>query len=47
MEYFNDDVIIHTKSFQEHMQILREFLERLKVGNLTAKPSKCFIGFKS
>ena len=46
MEYFNDDVIIHTKSFQEHMQILRE-LERLKVGNLTAKPSKCFIGFKS
>ena len=29
------------------MQIVREFLERLRVGNLTAKPSKCFIGFKS
>ena len=47
IDNFIDDVIIYTKSFQEHMQIVREFLERLRVANLTAKPSKCFIGFQS
>ena len=47
IDNFIDDVIIYTKSFQEHMQIVREFLERLRVANLPAKPSKCFIGFQS
>ena len=40
-------MIIYTKPLEEHIQIVREFLERLRVANLTAKPSKCFIGFKS
>ena len=33
------DVIIYTSLSQEHMQIMRKFLERLRVANLTAKPS--------
>lgn len=47
IDNFIDDVIIYTKSFQEHLQIVEEFLERLRAANLTAKPSKCFIGFQS
>nr|XP_034325279.1 uncharacterized protein LOC105323550 isoform X4 [Crassostrea gigas] len=47
IDNFIDDVIIYTKSFQEHLQIVEEFLERLRAANLTAKPSKCYIGFQS
>lgn len=47
IDNFIDDVIIYIKSFQEHLQIVEECLERLRAANLTAKPSKCFIGFQS
>ena len=47
VENFIDDIIVYTKSFQEHIQIVRELLERLRSAKLTAKPSKCFIGYNS
>ena len=47
VENFIDDIIVYTKSFQEHIQIVRELLERLRSAKLTAKPSKCFIGYSS
>lgn len=33
IDKFIDDVIIYTKSFQEHQQIVEEFLERLRAAN--------------
>lgn len=47
VDNFIDDVIIFTSSFQEHLSVVREILQRLVVANLTVKPSKCFIGYRS
>ncbi len=42
---FVDDILIFTTSWGEHIYALRDVLDRLSRANLTAKPSKCFIGF--
>lgn len=34
-------------TFQHHLLVLREFLLRLRKAHLTAKPSKCYIGFST
>ena len=47
VDNFIDDILIHTATFEEHIVILREVLERLKKANLTARPTKCFIGYRS
>lgn len=47
IDNFTDNVIIYTNSFQEHLQFVQEFLEGLRAANLTAKTSKCVIGFQS
>ncbi|XP_041375943.1 uncharacterized protein LOC121388603 [Gigantopelta aegis] len=47
IDNFIDDIIIYTTTFGEHMQVLKELLIRLRNANLTAKPSKCYIGFQS
>ena len=39
-----DDVLTHTKSWEDHMTVLRKFLLRVSSANLTVKPSKCYIG---
>lgn len=47
VDNFIDDVIEFTVTFQEHLEVLRELLERLRKANLTVKPSKCYFGFES
>lgn len=47
IDNFTDNVIIYTNSFQEHLQFVQELLEGLRAANLTAKTSKCVIGFQS
>ena len=44
---FIDDILIHTKSWDEHIRVIRALLERLREVNLTAKPSKCEVGCHS
>lgn len=44
---FIDDVIIFTTTFQDHLLVVEEFLQRLRTANLTTKPSKCLIAFSS
>jgi hypothetical protein len=44
---FVDDVLNHTRTWQQQMQSLRLVFERLRQGRLTARPTKCFIGFQS
>lgn len=47
VDNFVDDVIIYTSTFQEHLSVVRELLQRLRAANLTVIPSKCFIGYRS
>ena len=44
--YF-DDVLIFSETWTDHLNHIRETLETLKKANLTAKPSKCHIGFRT
>lgn len=47
MDNFFDNNIIYTSTFQEHLSVVLEFLQRLRAANLTVKPSKYFIGYRS
>ena len=42
-----DDVIVHSKTWEEHLSHLRQALERLRKHGLTAKPGKCEWGASS
>lgn len=42
---FMDDILIFSETWEEHMALLREVFLRLKGANLTARPSKCQIGY--
>ena len=44
---FIDDILIHTKTWDEHLKATRALLERLREVGLTAKPSKCEVGHQS
>ena len=39
-----DDVLVHTSTWEEHLQVLHEIFVRLRSAGLTARPSKCDIG---
>ena len=36
-----DDLLVHTRTWEEHVQTLKELIKRLKAANLVAKPTKC------
>ena len=40
-----DDILIHTRTWEEHMVAVREVFRRLRKANLTARPSKCYMGY--
>ena len=43
VDSYIDDILIHTRTWEEHLQALRELFNMLKWG-ITARPSKCVIG---
>ncbi len=47
VDNFIDDILIHTVTWEKHVQILRELLLRFRKAHLTAKPSKCVIGLEN
>ena len=47
VDSFVDDMWIFTETWEAHMTSLRQVLDRLRSAKLTAKPSKCFIGYSS
>ena len=47
VDNYIDDILVHTQSWETHMQTLSELLLRLKKAGLTAKPSKCSVGMDS
>ena len=47
VDNFVDDIIVHTETWQEHVNALRSLLVRLRELHLTARPTKCVIAVKS
>ena len=43
---FFDDIVIYSKSWEEHVQHVDWVIQLLKEKELYAKPSKCFFGIK-
>nr|KAG5702720.1 hypothetical protein BaRGS_013357 [Batillaria attramentaria] len=43
---FMDDILVATKFFQVHLEALDQVFRRLQGAGLTARPSKCFLGFR-
>ena len=46
VENYMDDILIATRSFEEHLTTIQKVLERLRKAGLTAKPSKCMMAQK-
>ena len=40
-----DDILIHTKTWEDHLQVVGELLNRLQKHRLTIKASKCLFGY--
>ena len=47
VDNYIDVILIHTVTWEEHLEKLTEVLKRLRKANLTARPSKCFIGYEN
>ena len=43
---FIDDILVHTRTWEEHLDILDGLFHSLKTAGLTVRPTKCFIGYK-
>ena len=43
---FFEDILIYSKSWEDHVQHVDKVLQLLKEQQLYAKPSKCFLGVK-
>ena len=39
-----DDLLVHTRRWEEYVQTLKELFKRLKATNLVARPTKCVLG---
>ena len=44
VHHFIDDILIATKTWEEHVELLKAVLERMQQANVAAKPSKCYFG---
>ena len=40
-----DDILIHTATWEKHVKVLQEVFKRLRSAGLTARPTKCNIGY--
>lgn len=47
LETYVDDVLAHTRSWEEHLEVLRRFFEKVRIAKLTLKPQKCQLGFEA
>lgn len=47
VDYFIDEIIIFTQTFQQHIERLEELFQRLRSAGLTAKPGKCSLAYSS
>ncbi|XP_072180111.1 uncharacterized protein [Diadema setosum] len=45
VDNFIDDILIHTPTWEGHVEAVTSVLLRLRAANLKAKPSKCLVGY--
>ena len=38
-----DDILVHSRTWEDHLHTLAELFQRIREANLTVRPSKCFI----
>ena len=46
VDNFVDDISLFTDTFSQHVKVFDQVLDKLAGARLTAKPSKCFIGYR-
>ena len=44
VENFIDDILVHTPTFERHIEVLRELFERFEKHQIKARPTKCSVG---
>ena len=47
VEFYWDDILVHTRTWEEHLKTLRELFRRLAQAGMTIRPSKCIFGADS
>ena len=47
IECYIDDLIVHTKDWATHLQVLDKLLEKLRQAGLVIRPTSCVFGSKS
>ena len=43
-EFYWDDILVHTRTWEEHIKVLQELFTRLLAAGMTIRPSKCLFG---
>ena len=44
VEFYWDDILVHTRTWEEHLKTLRELFRRLAQAGMTIRPSKFIFG---
>ena len=44
VEFYWDDILVHTRTWEEHTKALRELFRRLLAAGMTIRPTKCLFG---
>ena len=47
VDFYWDDILVHTRAWEEHIRVLRELFSRLVQAGLTIRPTKCLFGVNS
>ena len=47
VRFYWDDILVHTRTWEEHLKILREPFRRLAQASMMIRPSKCIFGVDS
>ena len=47
VDFYRDDILVHTRTWEEHIRALRELFSRLVQAGLTIRPTKCLFGVNS
>ena len=44
VEFYWDDILVHTRTWEEHIKALQELFRRLLAAGMTIRPTKCLFG---
>ena len=44
VEFYWDDILVHTRTWEEHIKALRELFRRLLAAGMTIRPTNCLFG---